>query len=130
MLVQCALCAIRKKSNPEIRRRYENQKKRRGHKKAIIAIARMLLTAIYNILKKNEPYNPELYAHINTPPKQRTVSMEEASVPESLKVVLAASRVSPDEAEDAGGLTPGKDDNEVWRNPAPQIMPFLGLTEH
>ena len=52
------------------------------------------------------------------------------SVPESLKVVLAASRVSPDEAEDAGGLTPGKDDNEVWRNPAPQIMPFLGLTEH
>ncbi|MBR6414289.1 MAG: hypothetical protein IKS21_06745, partial [Oscillospiraceae bacterium] len=46
-----------------------------------------------------------------------------SSVPESLKVVLAASRVSPDEAEDAGGLTPGKDDNEVWRNPAPQIMP-------
>ena len=78
LLVQCALCAIRKKSNPEIRRRYENLKKRRGHKKAIIAIARMLLTAIYNILKKNEPYNPELYAHINTPPKQRTVSVEEA----------------------------------------------------
>ena len=78
LLVQCALCAIRKKSNPEIRNRYNNLKKRRGHKKAIIAIARMLLTAIYNILKKNEPYNPELYAHINTPPKQRTVSMEEA----------------------------------------------------
>ena len=78
LLVQCALSAIRKKSNPEIRRRYENLKKRRGHKKAIIAIARMLLTAIYNILKKNEPYNPELYAHINTPPKQRTVSVEEA----------------------------------------------------
>ena len=78
LLVQCALGAIRKKSNPEIRRRYENLKKRRGHKKAIIAIARMLLTAIYNILKKNEPYNPELYAHINTPPKQRKVSVEEA----------------------------------------------------
>ena len=78
LLVQCALGAIRKKSNPEIRKRYENLKKRRGHKKAIIAIARMLLTAIYNILKKNEPYNPELYAHINTPPKQRTVSVEEA----------------------------------------------------
>lgn len=78
LLVQCALCAIRKKTNPEIRRRYENLKKRRGHKKAIIAIARMLLTVIYNILKKNEPYNPELYAHLNTPPKQRTVSVEEA----------------------------------------------------
>ena len=78
LLVQCALCAISKKSNPEIRNRYNNLKKRRGHKKAIIAIARMLLTAIYNILKKNEPYNPELYAHINTPPEHRTVSVEEA----------------------------------------------------
>ncbi len=55
LLVQCALCAIRKKSNPEIRRRYENLKKRRGYKKAIIAISRMLLMVIYNILKKNEP---------------------------------------------------------------------------
>ena len=78
LLVQCALCAIRKKSNPEIRNRYLNIKKRRGHKKAIIAIARMLLTAIYNILKKNEPYIPELYAQINTPPKHRAVSVEEA----------------------------------------------------
>lgn len=78
LLVQCALCAIRKKSNPEISRRYLALKKRRGHKKAIIAIARMLLTAIYNILKKNESYNPELYAQINTPPEHRAVSVEEA----------------------------------------------------
>lgn len=78
LLVQCALCAIRAKSNPEIRNRYLSIKKRRGHKKAIIAIARMLLTAIYNILKKNEPYNPELYRRANTPPEHRTVSVEEA----------------------------------------------------
>lgn len=44
LLVQCALCAIRKKSNPEIRNRYLSIKKRRGHKIAIIAIVRMLLT--------------------------------------------------------------------------------------
>ena len=79
LLVQCALCAIRKKSNPEIRSRYLSIKKRRGHKKAIIAIARMLLTAIYNILKKNEPYNSELYSRCNnTPPEHRAVSVEEA----------------------------------------------------
>ena len=78
LLVQCALCAIRKKSNPEIHRRYLNLKKRRGHKKAIIAIARMLLTAIYNILKKNEPYNADLYQRCNTPPDHRAVSVEEA----------------------------------------------------
>lgn len=79
LLVQCALAAIKaKKKYPEIFNRYNNLKKRRGHKKAIIAIARMLLTAIYNILKKNEPYNSELYAHINTPPEHRAVSVEEA----------------------------------------------------
>lgn len=79
LLVQCALCAIRAKSNPEIRGRYLSIKKRRGHKKAIIAIARMLLTAIYNILKKNEPYNSDLYRGCNnTPPEHRTVSVEEA----------------------------------------------------
>ncbi|MEG2174932.1 MAG: transposase, partial [Oscillospiraceae bacterium] len=78
LLVQCALCAIRAKQNPEIRSRYLNLKKRRGHKKAIIAIARMLLTAIYNILKRNEPYNPELYRSSDRPPVHGEVSVEEA----------------------------------------------------
>lgn len=78
LLVQCALCTIRKKSNPEIRNRYLSIKKRRGHKKAIIAIARMLLTAIYNILKKNELYNADLYTRSNDPPAHRTVSVNEA----------------------------------------------------
>ena len=78
LLVQCALAAIRCKDYPEVAARYNSLKKRRGHKKAIIAISRMLLTAIYNILKKDEPYNPELYAHINTPPEHRAVSVEEA----------------------------------------------------
>ena len=78
LLVQCALCAIRAKQNPEIRSRYLSLKKRRGHKKAIIAIARMLLTAVYNILKKNEPYNPELYCKSDRPPIHREVSVEQA----------------------------------------------------
>lgn len=78
LLVQCSLNAIRKKSNPEIRNRYLSIKKRRGHKKAIIAIARMLLTAIYNILKKNEPYNADLYRQADNPPLQRTVTVDEA----------------------------------------------------
>jgi transposase len=78
ILVQCALAAIKSKNNPEIANRYNAIKKRRGHKKAIIAIARMLLTAIYNILKKNEPYNAELYRQSNKPPQNREVSVEQA----------------------------------------------------
>ena len=79
LLVQCALAAIKAKNkHPEIFNRYSALKKRRGHKKAIIAIARMLLTAIYNILKKRESYNPELYRKSDIPPKHRNVSVEEA----------------------------------------------------
>lgn len=78
LLVQCALCAIRKESNPEIRSRYLNLNKRRGHIKAIIAIARILLTIIYNILKKYEPYNAELYTKSDKPPVHREVSVDEA----------------------------------------------------
>ncbi len=78
LLVQCALAATRSNKHPEVKNRYQSLKKRRGHKKAIIAIARMLLTAIYNILKKNEPYNPELYRRDNNPPAHRTVTVDEA----------------------------------------------------
>ncbi len=78
LLVQCALAAIKSKRNPEIVNRYNALKKRRGHKKAVIAIARMLLTAICNILKKHEPYNPDLYRKSDFPPEHRNVSVEEA----------------------------------------------------
>jgi len=78
ILVQCALAAIKSNKHPEVRNRYQAIKKRRGHQKAIIAIARMLLTAIYNILKKNEPYNAELYLQSDKPPVQRKVSVEQA----------------------------------------------------
>jgi transposase len=78
LLVQCALAAIKSNKHPEVKNRYQAIKKRRGHKKAIIAIARMLLTAIYNILKKNEPYNAELYRQSDKPPVQREVTVEQA----------------------------------------------------
>ena len=78
LLVHCALCAIRAKQFPQVRNRYLTLKKRRGHKKAIIAIPRMLLTAVYNMLKKNEPYNSELYRKSDRPPVHREVSVAQA----------------------------------------------------
>ena len=47
----------------------------------------MLLTAIYNMLKKNEPYNPELYRKGDQPPAHREVSVEEAILFSSGKVI-------------------------------------------
>ena len=58
LLVQCALNAIRARKFPEVRNRYLALKKRRGHKKAIIAIARMILTAIYSMFCTGEVWNP------------------------------------------------------------------------
>jgi transposase len=78
LLVQCANAVVTSKKHPEIRNRYLTLRKRRGHKKAIIAIARMLLTAIFAILKKDEPYNPELYRTSDSLPKHRDVSVEQA----------------------------------------------------
>lgn len=78
LLVQCANAVIKSNKHPEIKNRYLTLKKRRGHKKAIIAICRLLLTAIYNILKKGEPYNSDLYRKADKPPAHREVSVDEA----------------------------------------------------
>ena len=62
LLVQIANAVIRSKDHPEFGIRYRRIKAHRGHKKAIIAICKMLLTAIWNILSKHEPYSPVGYA--------------------------------------------------------------------
>ncbi|GIP19719.1 IS110 family transposase [Paenibacillus montaniterrae] len=61
LLVQCANAAIKSKKCTYFKVRYDQIKKRRGHKKAIIAIAHMLLNCIYHMLNKNETFNYELY---------------------------------------------------------------------
>jgi hypothetical protein len=58
--------------------RYLSIKRRRGHKRAIIAIARMILTAIYHILKNREAYNAELYKKAEIIPDNREVSVDQA----------------------------------------------------
>lgn len=78
LLVQCATAVVKSEKHPEIRNRYLNLKKRRGHKRAIIAICRMLLTAIYHMLKKGEPYNPELYNKYEALPTTREITVEQA----------------------------------------------------
>jgi transposase len=78
LLVQCALAAVKSKKHPEIQGRYGKLKKRRGHKKAIIAICRMLLTAIYAILKKAEPYDSARYLAYDKAPDSRSLTSNQA----------------------------------------------------
>ena len=61
LLVQIANALLKSKEHPEFGERYRRIKARRGHKKAIIAVCRMILTAIWNILSKLEPYSDKGY---------------------------------------------------------------------
>lgn len=60
VLVQCALAVLNDKQNPYFRLKYQSIKKRRGHKKALIAIARKLLSIIFTLLKNGELYDPKV----------------------------------------------------------------------
>jgi transposase len=61
ILVQAACSAINLRGS-YYQAKYARLKQRRGHKRAILAIAHALLVAIYYMLKRNEPY-AELGAH-------------------------------------------------------------------
>ena len=79
LLVQCALAAINSKSNPYYRIKYNRIKKRRGHKKAIIAIARMILVNIYHILSTGEVYSPcDKEQIINPKPVKKVMTIQNA----------------------------------------------------
>ena len=61
-LVQCAHAAVKSNKSPQYKKKYESLVKRRGKKRAIIAIARMILTAIFQMLTTGETWNPcDLY---------------------------------------------------------------------
>ena len=73
LLVQCANAAIKSKKCTYFKIRYDQIRKRRGHKKAIIAIAHTLLNCIYHMLDKDETFNYALYT-IDFKPKQTYAS--------------------------------------------------------
>ena len=77
LLVQVANALIHSRKHPEFAERYRRIKARRGHKKAIIAVCKMLLTAIWNILSKLVPYSPAGFlstSHDLPPSKSLTVA--------------------------------------------------------
>ena len=61
-LVQVAHAAVKSNKSSYYKIKYERISKRRGKKRAIIAIARMILTAIYHMFTTGELFNPcDLY---------------------------------------------------------------------
>ena len=70
-LVQVAHAAVKDKNCSYYADKYNKLSKRRGKKRSIIAIARKILVAIYQILKTGEVFNPSDMADIETTQKQR-----------------------------------------------------------
>ena len=66
-LVQCAHAAVKSDKSPYYKKKYESLVKRRGKKRAIIAIACMILTAIYQMLSTGEVWNPSDLYKIDMP---------------------------------------------------------------
>lgn len=65
MLVQCANAAVKEAGTPFAKRFY-SIKIRRGHNKAIVAICRTMLIAIYHVLLKNESFREPVKSTFNT----------------------------------------------------------------
>ena len=78
LLVQIANGLLRSTKHPEITGRYKRLKARRGHKKAIIAICRMLLTAIWHILSDLKPYTPDGYIEKESVKKTKILTTAQA----------------------------------------------------
>ena len=80
LLVQVANAIVKSDNYPEFKERYRRIKARRGHKKAIIAVCNMLLTAIWNMLSKMEPYSAEgYYSSLDRPePASKTITKAQA----------------------------------------------------
>lgn len=77
-LVQVAHAAVRDKLNPYYALKYERIAKRRGKKRAIIAIARMILTAIYSMLSTGEIWNPVDLFKVDIPEHLKEQQLQKA----------------------------------------------------
>lgn len=95
-LVQCAHAAVKSDKSPYYKTKYESLAKRRGKKRAVIAIARMILIAIYRMLSTGEVWNPSDLYKIDMPAplaeKQKAKAIKQAK-----KLLQKEGLLPPDE---------------------------------
>ncbi len=94
-LVQAAHAAVKFTQSSYYRIKYERIAKRRGKKRAIIAIARMILTAVFMMLTTGEAFNPCDLHKFDMPEhlRQRQVF---TSAKDAAKLLISLGVVQPD----------------------------------
>ena len=87
-LVQVAHAAVKSDKSPYYKAKYERIMKRRGKKRAIIAISRMILTAAYQMLSTGEVWNPIDLYKIDMPAPLKEKQKEKA-IKQAKKLLIA-----------------------------------------
>ena len=82
-LVQAAHAAVKDNDSPYYKMKYQQISKRRGKKRAIIAISRMMLTAAYQMIKTGEAWNPSDLFKVDMP-----VSLQEKQKQKAIRCAL------------------------------------------
>jgi len=95
MLVQVAHAAVKSKATPYYKIKYERISKRRGKKRAIIAIARMILTAVYNMFKTGEVCNPCDIYKVDMP-EQLQDKQRQKAIKQAIKLLISQGIISKD----------------------------------
>jgi transposase len=93
-LVQVAHAAVKSKDFPYYRNKYERISKRRGKKRAIIAIARMILTAIFQMLSTGEVWNPSDLFKVDMPPVLQEKQKQKA-IQNAIKLLVSQGIIAP-----------------------------------
>jgi transposase len=87
-LVQVAHAAVKSDKSPYYKSKYERLYKRRGKKRAIIAIARMILTAIYKMFVTGEEWNPSDLYKIDMP-QEMLDKQKEKAIKQAVKLLIS-----------------------------------------
>ena len=93
-LVQAAHAAVKSKDTPYYRIKYERISKRRGKKRAIIAIARMILTAIYHMTISGECWNPSDLFKVDMPAELQEKQKRKA-INNAIKLLISQGLMEP-----------------------------------
>ena len=94
-LVQAAHAAVKCMDSAYYRIKYERITKRRGKKRAIIAVARMMLTAIYHMLSTGEVFSPSDLLQIDMPQELRDKQRDKA-IKQAIKLLVSQGIVLPE----------------------------------
>jgi transposase len=96
-LVQAAHAAVKSGKSPYYKHKYERISKRRGKKRAIIAIARMILTAIFHMFKNGELWNPADLFKVDMPPVLQERQKQKA-IKNAIKLLVSQGLIKQSDA--------------------------------